>query len=428
MKTSKTFSINFWLKKKAKKKNGTIPIYARIRVDGVPADISIQRSTLEEHWCQESGRIKHKVKWSKGTNDYLDDVYAKLLECHKELHSEGLLITAIAVKMRYLGTDKIFGTLVELISYHRTNEIPKLERGTAKNYGATEKYLLRFIKKKFNVSDLGLLFINYAFIVDFERFLRTCKPLKKNQPLTNNGIMKHLERFKKMIGIASKFGCLKQNPFDLYQMKFDTYDSAYLEDFELEILESVSIPVRGWEVVRDIFVFSCYTGLSYIEVKSLKRGDIVQGIDGNLWINVIRKKTKTPVQVPLLMQAQEILNKYSHYPKAQNEFSLLPVFSNQKVNKYIKEIATLAGINKRLTFHVARHTFATTVTLTNDVPMETVSKLLGHTKLSTTKRYARVVEKKISKDIGQLKIKLKTRTKSISYQTRERGTPMYVVR
>ena len=194
-------------------------------------------------------------------------------------------------------------------------------------------------------------------------------------------------------------------------MKFEDYDSDFLEEAEIQRLASVGIRDSGKGIVKDIFLFACYTGLSYIEVKLLKRGDIVTGIDGEEWINVKRKKTKTPVRVPLLSQAKGILDKYSDFPDVKNGHTLLPVYSNQKVNKYLKIIASNAGIKKHLTFHVARHTFATTITLMNNVPLETVSKLLGHTKLSTTQKYARVVEKKISKDMAQLKSVLETNEK-----------------
>ena len=160
-------------------------------------------------------------------------------------------------------------------------------------------------------------------------------------------------------------------------------------------------------IVRDVFVFSCYTGLCYIEVKNLKTGDIVNGIDKEDWIMVRRQKSKTPVKLPLLEEAKRILDKYKNYSLAVNANKLLPVYSDQKINKYLKEIAKLCNIKKNLTFHVARHTFATTITLLNDVPLETVSKMLGHTKLSTTQKYARVVEKKISKDMLELRSKLK---------------------
>ncbi|WP_194766467.1 site-specific integrase [Tamlana sp. I1] len=407
MKTSKSFSVNFWLKKRSIKSNGQIPIYARILVNGIGADISVQRTSLESNWCSKSFRVHTRLKHAKAINDYLDEIYSDLLECHKQLCSEGVPISSQRIKKRYLGTDKIMETLGDILKYHKTVESQKLAPGTLKNYKATERYLVRFIKQKYGSSDIHLPFIDYQFIIDFENFLRTCKPLRATQPLNNNGVMKHMERFKKLVNIAMKFGCFKSNPFSFYGFKYEDYDSVFLETRELVRLKSVALSSVLLRQVRDFFVFACYTGLSYAEVKQLKNSDIVEGIDGSLWINVKRQKTKTPVRVPLLSQALEIIQRYNHHSNADNSFSLFPMISNQKVNDNIKIIAKKANITKHLTFHVARHTFATTITLLNDVPLETVSKLLGHTKLSTTQNYARVVEKKISKDMSRLKQVLK---------------------
>jgi len=407
MNSSNSFSISFWLKKSAKKKDGRIPIYARIRFEGRYSDLSVHRTTLEERWCPILGKIDHRANQANSINRYLDDVHAKLMECHRQLMAEGAVINAKIIKLRYLGKDKAVKTLKDIMEFHRIHEMPKLAKGTIKNYSATETYLLRFVKKRYRSADIKLAFIDYAFILEFETYLRNCESIVKNIPLSNNGIMKHMERFKKLVTLAFKFGCMSQNPFTLYTMKFESYDSDFLEEEDIQRVMNLVVKEPGINVVRDIFLFSCYTGLSYIEVKLLKQGDIVKGIDGDLWINVERKKTKTPVKVPLLYQAECILEKYKDHPKDENKHTLLPVFSNQKVNKYLKTIAQQAGINKYLTFHVARHTFATTITLMNNVPIETVSKLLGHTKLSTTQKYARVVEKKISKDMNVLKSILK---------------------
>ncbi|MFC4218996.1 site-specific integrase [Flagellimonas marina] len=407
MNCSNSFSISYWLKKTAKKSDGLIPIYARIRFEGRYCDLSVHRSTLEERWCPKLGRMDHRSTEANSTNKYLDEVRAKLLDCHRQLFSEGLPISPNAIKQRYLGSDKKIVSLEDIFEYHRTHEIPKLAPGTSKNYGATERYLKRFIKKRFHAKDIRLSFIDYSFVVEFESFLRTCTPINKHQPLTNNGIMKHLERFKKFVGIAYKLRCIPIDPFHQYKFKYEDYDSDFLEDWEVQKIWSLEIEGNGMAIVKDIFLFACYTGLSYIEVKLLKAGDIVAGIDGEQWINVKRKKTKTPVKVPLLHPAKLILDKYQEYSIPENGNALLPVFSNQKVNYYLKMIAKQANIRKHLTFHVARHTFATTITLMNNVPIETVAKLLGHNKLSTTQKYARVMEKKISKDMRALKQTLK---------------------
>src|SRR5690606_32516778 len=180
------------------------------------------------------------------------------------------------------------------------------------------------------------------------------------------------------------------------------YDRAYLSERELELLEGTEFKSERLQRVKDCFVFSCYTGLSYVDVKELTEDNIVQGIDGRYWIYTKREKTDERVKVPLLPQALEIIEKYRKMQEMDFMDGLLPVSSNQKTNKYLKEITGLCNIHKNITFHVARHTFATTVMLSNGVPIETVSKLLGHAKLTTTQLYARVVETKISDDIGNL--------------------------
>ncbi|TSE03990.1 site-specific integrase [Aquimarina algiphila] len=411
MTTSHTFNVRFWLKKTSIKKDGTIPIYARIWIDSIPIDVSAKESILEEHWCAIACRAKIRTKNAKYINEILDNINSGIKKAYKQLKDEGRSITALAIKQRYLGKDKAILTFRDVIQYHRKEESGKLAPGTIKNYGATEKYIVRFIKKEFKSDDIQLALIDYSFIVKFENYLRTCPPLCKSQPLNNNGIMKHLERLQKFTTLAFKHGWIKANPFALYELKYEEFDCPFLEQFELDAMATLSITNESMCLVRDVFVFSCYTGLCYIEVKNLNNKDIMNGIDGEQWIMVRRQKSNTPVKLPLLDEAKAILEKYASYPSIENNYSLLRVFSDQKVNQYLKKIAKLCNIEKNLTFHVARHTFATTVALLNDVPIETVSKLLGHTKLSTTQKYARVIEKKISKDMLQLRAKLKANSK-----------------
>lgn len=421
MTTTHTFNLHFWLKKSSVRKDGTVPIYARIWIDSIPVDVSTKEAILEEKWSATVGRAKTRAKNGKFINDTLDDINSKIKAAHMQLKDEGRPITAQAIKLRYLGKDKAIITCKDLIKYHRESELEKLAQGTIKNYGATEKYIHSFIKKEYKTNDVHLAQIDYSFIIKFENYLRTCPPLRKSQPLNNNGIMKHLERLQKFTTLAFKHGWLKINPFVLYQLKYEEFDCPFLEHFELEKIATLQISEKSMCLVRDIFIFSCYTGLCYIEVKNLKTKDIVTGIDGEQWVMVRRQKSKIPVKQPLLEEAKEILEKYADYPCTDNDYSLLQVFSNQKTNQYLKKIAKLCNIDKNLTFHVARHTFATTITLLNDVPIETVSKILGHTKLSTTQKYARVVERKISKDMAQLKGKLKRSKHNLEYRETEYG-------
>jgi site-specific recombinase XerD len=212
-----------------------------------------------------------------------------------------------------------------------------------------------------------------------------------------------------MVTLACKLEWIVKDPFQLFQLKFKKFDRQYLSERELELIENTIFRKEGLEKVKDCFLFSCYTGLSYVDVKMLINNHITRGIDNNFWIFTKREKTNETVKIPILPKALEILNKYKTFSKHNNGEKVLPIFSNQKINIYLKEIAKDCGIHKNLTFHVARHTFATTVMLSNGVPLETVSKLLGHTKLSTTQIYARVVETKISEDINNLLIRFKTK-------------------
>lgn len=273
-----------------------------------------------------------------------------------------------------------------------------LKPGTLKNYKTTESYLKKFIKKIYKVDDIQLKQLNYAFVIDFEQYLH------KLPNLNNNGLMKHIERFKKLCKLDVKLEWLEKDPAINYQLHFDKVERDYLTEEELNTLETSILEKQTHKIARDIFVFSCYTGLAYCDVLALTQENIVLGIDGNKWLMTQREKTSTKVRVPLLDSALLIIEKYKNYPKCIQTGKLLPVYSNQKMNQYIKEVTEKLKIKKHLTFHIARHTFATTITLSNGVPIETVSKLLGHTKITTTQIYARVIERKVIEDMKNLQI------------------------
>ncbi|WP_142783768.1 site-specific integrase [Changchengzhania lutea] len=407
MQTSKTFSIHFWLNT-AKKKNGIAPVYARITVNGKRAEISLKRYQSVTSWDPKTKRAKPRTPNAPALNAYLDQVYADLLACHKQLLSEFKLITAQAIKARYLGEDEHQKSLLDLVGYHNTTMKTVLKFGTLKNYFTTERYINRFLKAKIKSSDIYLKQLSYSFIIDFEQYLRKCPSINRKQPLNNNGIMKHLERLKKLMNLALQLEWIEKDPFVRFKLKFTKHQRDYLSEAELQIFEQGILETEHHKKVRDVFVFSCYTGLSYTDVRSLTDHNIVRGIDGDYWIFTQREKTAQPVKIPLLDKALDIIKKYDNDTEINEK--LLPVFSNQKTNKYLKEITALLEIYKNISFHSARHTFATTVTLSNGVPIETVSKLLGHSKLSTTQVYARVIEQKVSTDISNLRTKLNNKT------------------
>ncbi len=408
MKTSRTFKILF-RQIKARGKNGIAPIYARITINGKRVEFNLNLHYSIAGWDNKMSRVVGRTSEARALNNELDSIKTELTDCYNQLSKEGKFITAQSVKGRYLGTDNSQATILSLMDYHKEKMQDILTEGTLKNYKTTRKYIKAFLSNKLKTYDVYVEGMDYSFLVDFEQYLRNENNHLSRRKLNNNGIMKHIERLNKLMNFAVKLEWISKNPFLHYDLKFSKYSRPFLSPNELKQLEEVELKTAKYNNVRNIFIFSCYTGLSYIDMKQLTKDNIIYGIDGKRWISFYRQKTSEPVKVPLLSKALEILEKYN-----DPETRLLPVYSNQKLNTYIKEIALLCNINKNLTCHVARHTFATTVTLSNGVPIETVSKLLGHTKLSTTQIYARVMEDKVGKDISQLQNVLNSDTRNVS--------------
>jgi len=399
MRTNSTLGVIFFTRKKRNNPE-KLDIYVRITVNKQRAEFSIKRDIAVFNWDIFRCRAKETDQNLILLNTYLDDVYAEVLNAHKQLHSERKVITAKAIKLRYFGEDEQRMTLMKAVEYHNQNSNDELRSGTLKNYFSTEKYLRQFLREKHKTDDIYFIQLNYRFIVNFENYIRTFKPKKRRRTCTNNGVMKHLSRLMKITNMAIRMEWLDKDPFKNYKLRFVKNERYYLTERELDLLEGTSFMTRGLQIVKDIFLFSCYTGLSYIDIKELNPNQILVGIDGNKWIHTQRIKTNEQLKIPLLPKAKKILEKYKNEIVASDK--LLPVYSNQKMNKILKEIAKACGIHKNITFHVARHTFATTVTLSNGVPIETVSKLLGHTKLTTTQIYARVLQKKVGEDMQNL--------------------------
>jgi len=249
---------------------------------------------------------------------------------------------------------------------------------------------------------MALCDLNYSFISGFEHFLRNLVPTDHKRALNNNGVMKHIERLRKMVNMAVRMDWLPKDPFAQFRKHFDKVERESLDLKELSILAEKHFSIERLRHVCDMFLFCCYTGLAYIDLAELTPSNIVTGIDGYPWISTKRAKTETNVLVPIVPKARELMAVYEADPRCIANGTLFPVISNQRMNGYLKEIAEICGIHKTLTFHIARHTFATTVTLGRGVPIESVSKMLGHTSIRTTQIYAKVVEKKLSEDMRKL--------------------------
>ena len=266
---------------------------------------------------------------------------------------------------------------------------------TLQRYKTSKKHLAAFISSSFKLKDYPVKDIDTKFINSFIYYLKT------ELSLSHNSALKYLSYFKKIVRVAYANGWLEKDPFYNFKLKVQVIDREFLTKDEIIKIMEKEFTIPRMEQVRDVFLFSCYTGLAYVDVFKLTPDDIIKGIDGNKWIKTKRTKTKTLSSIPILPVAEKLIEKYEDLESPTGK--LLPVYSNQKTNSYLKEIADSCGIKKNLTFHMARHTFATTVTLSNGVPIESVSKMLGHRSLKTTQHYAKILDEKLSEDMNQLK-------------------------
>lgn len=396
-------SVLFYLRKSKVNSQGLMPIYQRITIDGVRFDSSTGHFINELKWSPESGKIKGNSEEARSINGRLDLLKAKVYEIEKRLFMSETKINFENFKNEYQGKKIRERYLVPIFQEHnrKIKELVGQEYapGTLERYETSLKHTKNFIFWKYNITDINIEKIDHSFITEYEFYLRSVRKC------ANNTAVKYIKNFHKIINQCMANGWLNKDPFANYKSKVKEVTREFLTEKEIETILNKRFVSERLELVRDIFIFSCFTGLAYIDVKQLTLENISLGIDGDKWIFKNRQKTDTASKIPLLPVAQEIINKYAEHPVCKNENRLLPILSNQKMNAYLKEIVDVCKINKDLTFHIARHTFATTVTLSNGVPLETVSKMLGHTNLKTTQHYAKILDKKISEDMMILKSK-----------------------
>ncbi|WP_203256877.1 site-specific integrase [Hyunsoonleella ulvae] len=398
-----TFSILFFLQKNKVTLDGKAPIYVRVTVNGKRAQISIQRKVLIEKWDSSTGKVKGTSAESRTINSYIDSIRHKLQKLQERFIDEGKTVTALAIKNRYLGKDRVNKMLIEIFQEHnsKVNSLvgKDFAHGTAERYRTAKRHVQEYIQKEYNADDIPVKDVNHKFITGFEYYLKTTRKC------SHNTAIKYITNFKKIIRIAYANDWISKDPFFNWKAKLKTVDREFLSKEEIQAMVGKEFSIPRLELVKDIFIFSCFTGLAYADVKKLSKDDIVIGIDGKSWIKTKRSKTDTRSNIPILEIPKEIIRKYAEHLDVIDSDNLLPVLSNQKMNSYLKEIADSCGITKNLTFHLARHTFATTVTLTNGVPIESVSKMLGHKSLKTTQHYAKILDKKVSDDMATLREK-----------------------
>jgi site-specific recombinase XerD len=386
--------------------SGDMPIYLRITVDGQRAEVAVSRKFDPSRWDTHLGRAVGTKADAKALNSYLEGIQGKLHELHRQMTEADANTTAETLKNRFIGKVEKTRTLVAVFEDHnqkmRSLVGQEFEKSTLQRYETALMHTKDFMQWQHNVADIPITKINFAFLNDFEYYLRSVRKC------ANNSAIKYIKNLGKIVRICLGNGWLTVDPYLNYKPKTKAVHRDVLTKEELDRLIKKKFDIERLRVVRDVFVFCCYTGLAYVDVHKLKRSELVKGIDGDLWIYTSRKKTDTLSRIPVLPAALSVIESYNDHPQCIAEDSLLPVMSNQKMNAYLKEIADLCKINKLLTFHIARHTFATTVTLNNGVPIESVAKMMGHTSIKTTQIYAKVMDHKISTDMQLLRKKLVT--------------------
>lgn len=401
MRSRQTFSVLPIVRNNRMNKFGKVPIFIRITVNGKRQEISSKQWVDAKLWDSRKGRVKGNKEEARIINQHLDYIRTKLNSIYNELEKNGQLITAIALKESFQGKTVSQFTLMEAFQYHNQRMEAQIGKGYAKStytkFLTTLKLTQEFILHNYKKEDLYLSELRYQFITDFEVYLKTVRNC------AHNTTMKYLTNFRKIINMAVVNEWTDKDPFVKFKASKQEVKRDYLSEEELERMSNKSFQFDRLNIVKDTFLFCCYTGLAYVDVAQLKHENIATGIDGEKWLFVDRQKTGSPSNIPLLPPALLILEKYKSHPEATNKGIVLPVISNQKLNAYLKEIADLCNIKKHLTFHVARHTFATTVTLTNGIPIESVSSMLGHKSIKTTQIYAKVVQKKVSDDMKLLR-------------------------
>lgn len=404
---TKTFALSFQLKRTKKHASGNAPIYLRITIDSSRVEIATKRNVNPEIWNVDAQKALGNSDEARSVNKHVKTLEQKAYEIYREMLERKLPITAQSFKDRMNGIDEVEPSRMLVTIFEEHNKQMEALIGkeyapaTAIRYQTTLKHVINFLKWKYKVSDIDIRRLDHEFVTSLEFYLRTVRNCN------NNSAVKYIKNVKKIVHLCMANNWLDRNPFGKYKTKLKEVIRDFLSSEELEAIQNKAFVSDRLTQVRDVFLFSCFTGLAYADVNKLRRAEISSGIDNNKWIFTTRQKTDTASRIPLLPVPLNILARYEGHPECVNEGRLLPVLTNQKMNSYLKEIADVCGIQKELTFHIARHTFATTVTLANGVSIESVSKMLGHKNIRTTQHYAKILDRQVSKDMDMLREKFK---------------------
>ena len=413
MNLSQKFSVNFWLNKRKVNSHGLVPIWARITIDGRRTEVSALKQVTPSHWDTVNNCVSNICPDAKAINKHLVLVEAEITKHYHILATTQEYVTSEDVKNSYKGIKPERKTLLEIFEQYLTHLKDKVEAGDIKQrrydrFKVNRGKCIAFLKHKMKKADILIDEAKLNFITEFQQYLRTI------EKIGHNTAMKYAKDLKQVMKYAVTLEYVPSNKFADFKCTYKRTKREFLDDEELHRMYEKPMPVARLEEVRDCYIFSCYTGYAYSDAEALGPEHVAIGIDGRKWIIRDRQKTDTVENIPLLPIPLKIVEKYKNHPYCKTHGKLLPLNSNQRYNGYLKEVADLCSIKKKLTTHTARHTFATTVCLTNDVPMVTTMELLGHTDIRTTQIYGKIVQKKISKDMELLRSKMTNESKSIT--------------
>lgn len=392
-----TFKVLFYLKRNTPKKNGLIPVMCRITVNGKISQFSCKLDVEEKTWNIELGRVSGRSTVAQETNRMLDKIRVGINKAYQDICDKDNYVTAEKVRNVFLGMGMNHETLLAVFRQH--NEDYEKQVGKIKSlrsywkYCIVYKHLEEFIKQRYKVSDIALKELAPAFITDFELFLRT----EKNH--CNNTVWSYMMPFRSIIFMAINNGWLQRDPFYAYSITKEETKRGFLSKEEINLLIKGTFKKPSYTLIRDLFIFCTFTGLSWTDMANLTKENLQTSFDGHLWIKTNRQKTGTESNIRLLDVAKHIIEKYDGMT---DDNKLLPVPCYVNCKNSIKVIAKKCGIEKNVTWHMSRHTYATTVCLSNDVPIETLSKMLGHRSIRTTQIYAKITAEKVSRDMEKL--------------------------
>lgn len=397
--------ITFWLRSSKKTSAKQVPIYLRVWYNYDHFTKTTGLAIKQSEWDKKGMRVKGNTDEVNTINSQLDAIKLRSLQIVNQLSLSGKPFNIQVIKKLLDGNEANQVTLMRIMDEH-LKEMQKLkgkdyEQATIIKYANTKLRLQQYLKFKHKRSDIYLYELNHTFVADWVIYL------KNKHANSTTTCYKHLQRLNRVIRKAINYGYLEKYPFGDYRLRMPKKRIEYLTQDEVDRIETTDFKVSRLNTIRDIFVFCCYSGMAYAEVESLTPNNITQGMDGELWLNIIRKKTQKHYQVPILPKAMEIIEKYKSHPLCLKKERLLPVPSNVKYNAYLKEIAEVAGIKKYLTTHLARKTYASTIMLGNGVNIAVLSKLLGHASVQVTlDSYATVIDELMLNNVKNLKDKL----------------------